>query len=397
MTERQATCPVCGAGGAAVFFELAQTPVNVCVQWATREEALGCARGDIRLAFCEQCGFVWNEAFDAGLLDYSQAYENSLFCSEVYEDYTRQLLRRLIDTYGLDGKTMIDIGCGKGDFLYMFCELSGGRGIGFDTSYEAVADDRGSGERVEIIRDFYSEAYKDYQADVVCSRYVFEHIEDPGQFLRAIRSAIGERGDTVVYFEVPNVSLILRELCIWDIIYEHCCYFGASALGESFERNGFEVLDVYEGYGGQFLAIEARVEADGSGSGKQERGQGCGGELERMRQEVGQFRAEYEQLLARWRERLADLAARGKRAVLWGAGSKGVGLLNALGVTEQIRYIVDINPRKDGKYVAGTGQQIVGPAFLRQERPDVIILANPIYYKEVAGMVGELGLEPEFI
>ena len=395
MTERRVSCPVCQAGGGEVFFELKQTPVNVCVQWPTREEALRCARGDIRLAFCGQCGFVWNEAFDAGLLDYSQAYENSLFCSELYEQYTRQLLGRLIDRYALVGKTMIDIGCGKGDFLYMFCELSGGRGIGFDTSYEEVADDHGLGERVEIIRDFYSEAYKDYQADVVASRYVFEHIEEPGRFLETVRSAIGQRRRAVVYFEVPNVSLILRELCIWDIIYEHCSYFGASALREVFERHGFEVLDVYEGYGGQFLAIEARVKEGRTA--EVTTGQGRQGELERMRGEVERFREQYEQLLALWRGRLAGWAAKGKRAVLWGAGSKGVGLLNALGVTEQIKYIVDINPRKAGKYVAGTGQRIVGPEFLREERPDVIILPNPIYREEIAARVSELGLQAEFI
>jgi len=33
--------------------------------------------------------------------------------------------------------------------------------------------------------------------------------------------------------------------------------------------------------------------------------------------------------------------------------------------------VVDINPFREGKYMAGTGQEIVSPAFLKRYKPDL--------------------------
>jgi SAM-dependent methyltransferase len=381
-------CPVCDSDNTSIFFCLDDMPINVCIQWPSRSQALGCPKGGIKLAFCGDCGFVWNTAFDAGLVDYSVAYENSLFFSALYQEYTDNLIDRLINRYGLRNKDVIDIGCGKGEFLVLFCQRGDNHGVGFDTSYQGNGDGNDS---VKIIRDFYCDKYSHYKADLICSRYVFEHIERPKAFLKMVRGAIG-RCRSVVYFEVPNVSLILRDLSVWDIIYEHCCYFCLSSLERVFSMCGFDVLDIYEGYQGQFLGIEA---IPGNGwtrpLGRYKKNlQEIGGEVESF---VGNNRRQIES----WQRKLKNIAAMDKRAVLWGAGAKGVSFFNMLGITDQIRYVVDINPRKQGKYVPGTGQQIVAPEFLREYRPEVLILANTVYKSEIQKTVKALGINPEFM
>jgi hypothetical protein len=80
--------------------------------------------------------------------------------------------------------------------------------------------------------------------------------------------------------------------------------------------------------------------------------------------------------------------------VVWGGGSKGVTFLNMLKAQHQIEYVVDLNPRKQGKYVAGTGQKIVPPEFLWEYRPDIVIVMNPIYENEIRQMLNELAIEP---
>ena len=52
---------------------------------------------------------------------------------------------------------------------------------------------------------------------------------------------------------------------------------------------------------------------------------------------------------------------------------------------------MDINPRKQGMYVAGTGQQIVPPEFLKYYQPDVVIVMNPIYESEIRQIIEGLG------
>jgi FlaA1/EpsC-like NDP-sugar epimerase len=101
--------------------------------------------------------------------------------------------------------------------------------------------------------------------------------------------------------------------------------------------------------------------------------------------------------LAEWRRKLGQLREQGRSAVVWGAGSKGVTFLNAVQAGDLIHYVVDLNPRKHGRFIAGAGQEIVPPHFLKGRPVDVIILMNPVYEKEVRELVSSLDLHPEFL
>ncbi len=383
-------CRVCGGGGLEVFFELPQVPTHCNVLWPTREEALQAPRGDIRLAFCPACGHVYNVAFDPALMSYSQAYENSLHFSPRFQRYAEGLAARLVERYDLRGKDIVEIGSGKGDFLRMLCEQGGNRGVGFDPSHDPDLLQDAPPEGLRFVQDFYSARYADYQADLICSRHVLEHIEQPRAFIQDVRRAVGDRPHTAVYFEVPNVLYTLRDMGIWDVIYEHCSYFSASSLGRLFTACGFDVLCLEEAYGGQFLGIEA-VPAQAE-AGTQ---QAPGNDLREMARDVAAFAKNYRGKVSLWRRRLSQIGGAGRRAVIWGAGSKGVTFLNTLQAGDTVTHVVDINPRKQGRYVAGTGQRIVPPEFLRSERPDVVLVMNPLYLDEIRQTLAALGLTPE--
>ena len=81
--------------------------------------------------------------------------------------------------------------------------------------------------------------------------------------------------------------------------------------------------------------------------------------------------------------------------MLWGSGSKAVSYLTTLGITDEIEYVVDINPHKRGKFLAGTGHEIVLPEFLVEYRPDAVIVMNPIYGDEIRKGLERLGLHPD--
>jgi hypothetical protein len=81
--------------------------------------------------------------------------------------------------------------------------------------------------------------------------------------------------------------------------------------------------------------------------------------------------------------------------VLWGAGSKGVAFLTTLDIRHEIEYAVDINPHKHGTFMAGTGQQIVAPEFLKGYRPDIVIVMNPIYCNEIQRELDRMGIGVE--
>ena len=381
-------CPLSGARDTRAFFHVAEMPAHVGIQWPDRNAALQCPKGEIALYFSAESGHIFNAAFDPALMEYSQAYDNSLHYSPRFDAYTREVVERLITRYDLRDKQIVEIGCGKGDFLMMLATAGNNRGIGFDPSYEEREIPPSIAERVTFVQDFYSEAYAHHAADLVCSRYVFEHIPTPIPFLQSVRRTIGDCKEIVVYFEVPNVAFILEDLSVWDIIYEHCAYFSAMSLAYAFARCDFRVCDVVAGYDGQFLGIEAVPVAPGSPV-----------DVTRwenadvLREQVEAYEANFRQTISAWEDRLARMAARGQKGVLWGAGAKAVGFLNMLKIYDQIEYVVDINPNKQGKFMAGTGQQIVAPEFLTTLAPDVVVVMNPIYKDEIKHMLTELGVD----
>jgi SAM-dependent methyltransferase len=362
-------------------------PIHCNLLWSSREGALGAPRGDLRLGFCQECGHIFNLAFSPELMEYTQAYENSLHFSSRFQSYAESLAARLIGRYDLHNKDVIDIGCGKGDFLAMLCERGQNRGVGFDPSYVPDNMDPTAAGRMTIIRDFYSARYAGYKADLISCRHVLEHIQSPHDFVENVRSAIGDRRKTAVFFEVPNVMFTLKDMGIWDLIYEHCSYFSRSSLSRLFMRSGFTICEQTELYEGQFLGIDAVQEG-----GQNTQPVQLKDSLAEMATAAGAFANKYREKVKVWKENLERMAAAGQRGVVWGGGSKGVTFLNTLKPGSQVMYMVDINPRKQGMFVAGTGQEIVSPEFLRERKPDFVIIMNPIYETEIQGTLDKLGI-----
>lgn len=90
---------------------------------------------------------------------------------------------------------------------------------------------------------------------------------------------------------------------------------------------------------------------------------------------------------------MAQFRAENRRVVVWGAGSKGVSFLNALPTQKVISYIVDINPRKIGRFVPGSAQEVVHPDFLNSYQPDQILVMNANYLAEIEAYARNLGLK----
>ena len=383
-------CPVCRSLNCYTFLELDNIPVHCNLIWKTREDALNAPRERINLSFCANCTHVFNSDFSPDLMKYDESYENSLHFSMRFQEYANWLADQLIERRNLRNKTVVEIGCGKGDFLRLLCEKGNNNCIGFDKSYEEENEGIGSGN-IKFIKDFYSEKYSQYKPDFIVCRHVLEHIHDPGNFLNTIRQTIGDSYDTVVFFEVPNMLWTLRDLSIWDIIYEHYSYFSSISLTQLFLRCGFKIHAIYETYQNQFICIEASPDKDLARNIPFEIV--TSGEIKKY---VDMFAERLDKKVVEWKSRLEKNKQRGQKVVLWGAGSKGVTFLNILRV-ENVEYIVDINPRKQGMYVPGSGQKIVSPSFLKDYRPDLVIVMNPVYLNEIKTDISTMGLRTRVV
>ncbi len=391
--DYSSTCPACGSKGMLIFYEAMNVPVHSVLLMPTREEALSYPKGNIRLGFCGACGFISNTAFDATLHEYSSRYEETQGFSSTFNRFHRALAQRLIDKYNLQNKDIIEIGCGKGEFLMMLCEMGNNRGVGVDPAYVSERNSSPAKDRVTFIKDLYSEKYAYLKGDFIACKMTLEHIHPTFEFVSMVRRSIGEKTDATIFFQIPNVTYVLRDLAFWDIYYEHCSYFSKGSLARLFRKSSFDVLSLSTEYDDQYITIEAKPS-----NGMNDKTLSEENDLEELRSLVQHFIKHYPERLQVWSDMLKRIVDGRKKAVIWGAGSKGVAFLTKLNVTTDIMpYAVDINPYKRGTFMAGTGQEIVAPDFLQTYTPDLVIAMNPIYKNEIQNDLNTLGVRTELV
>ena len=383
-------CPVCGETDTSSILELRDIPVFCNVQLESRSEALSQPTGDMVFTSCIHCGHFFNAAFDESLLSYDTSYENSLHFSPTFNQFAAGLVERLVKQYALHNKRVLDIGCGKGDFLGMLCDAGANHGFGFDLSVEAdraVHPENGS---VQYFKEYFSDRHADLQPDLVTCRHVLEHIYDPATFLRNLEGSLQSSQSCAVYFEVPNAFFTIRDLGIWDLIYEHCQYFTPNSFAHAFVRADFEVQSVYECFGQQFLGLDGQLKGG-------QVAESCLDQTEMgpgLTASIATFGDRFRQSTRDWHDRVASLSG---EVVIWGGGSKGVTFLNMLELGDEISCVVDINPHKQGKFIPVTGHELVSPEQLADIRPDHILLMNPLYAAEVGKSIEQLEINVNLI
>ena len=383
------TCPVCEHPGAVEVLDL-PTPVPVLANrlYGDAGSARSAPVGHTRLVLCRECGHVWNAAFEPDLVHYDEGYENSLHHSGVFTAFADRLAARLVERFDLRGRTLVEIGSGQGDFLRQLCRLGGNRGIGYDPSYAGTGETDDGVSQVSFVPSLFPTEGTGLDADFVYARHVLEHLGDPRGVLSAVRRSLGDR-DCGVYVEVPDGGHLLAAPALWDLVYEHPAHFTATSLTRLLTEAGFGVLAVDTDFGGQFLS------ADGGTRPTDEARPRPGGDL---LEDASSFAGRVDAAVSSWDTFLGAARDRGRRVVVWGAGSKGATFLNIVpAAREAVAAIVDVNPRKHGRFVPGSGHEVAAPVAVRDLAADLVLVMNPLYADEVGHIVSGLGCEADVV
>jgi len=241
-----------------IFYEAKNIPVHSCMMLENQQQAVDFPTRDLALGFCSKCGFISNVMFDVTVQNYAEGYEEQQSFSPRFREFQSDLINGLIERYDLRNKDVVEIGCGKGDFLVELCEAGDNRGVGIDPTCDPKRmEGRGKG-RVRFLAELYSEQHEELPCDFLCCRHTLEHIHLTADFIQSVRKVVVDRKEMVVFFEVPAIERVLSEDAFWDIYYEHCSYYSLGSLARVFRANRFDVIELEMDFDDQYLLIVVR-------------------------------------------------------------------------------------------------------------------------------------------
>ena len=238
-------CPVCGA----LEFQPVSTPGN-----PIGEPIFGPYLDQFGVCRC-RCGLEFtNPRPSTQLLESfygSRIYDCHKMNRSASADRNAQALLDFIARNGAysANKRLLDFGCGGGYFL-AHAVRAGWSATGFDVGDAAIETCRAN--NLEITSQFSD--LEPASFDVVVLNHVFEHIEEPADLLRSLRTLLGPYGELVIV--VPNVrsararlSLpILSRKCGFDERHRafpiHLWYFSPSTIANLLRTAGFEPVVV---------------------------------------------------------------------------------------------------------------------------------------------------------
>lgn len=320
--------------------------------------------GNVALRRNDKTGLIENAAFDQQQIQYDADYQNNQALSASFEAHMQSVIEIVKARYPA-GARIVEVGCGKGDFLE-FLQAEGRYDVrGYDGAYE--------GTNPSIEKRFLTSADK-LEADLVVLRHVLEHIQRPHEFL-SLLAGIFDGAD--IYIEVPDFSWIEDNQAFFDITYEHVNYFTPDSLASLFDSTDQQGLL----FGDQYQFAIGRLDAVAHA----EFARAYDTEANWAALSFADVFPDFERMIDEIETASADSGI-----YVWGAATKGVMFCHHLkrlrpATFERIKAAVDINPKKAGRFMPSVQLPILDVDSLCSQASgaELVIIMNPNYQHEI--------------
>ena len=312
------------------------------------------------LCQCMGCGLV---QFDCEPVDYYRDVIRAGGFSKTMVELRRYQYKHLIDSYHLEGKKFIEVGCGQGEFLKVLSEFPVEvHGIEHDPHLVELARAQGL-DVTEGFTETEDTRFAGGLYDVFLSFNFLEHQPDPSTMLQAIYRNLED--DAMGLITVPSFEYIMDHNSYYELIRDHLAYYTFETLTPLLERNGFQVEEC-EVINRDTLSVIVR---------------------KRPQIDTENLLECYVNLKREMETYMKYLDAWDKKVAIWGASHQGFTLAATTKLGERARYIIDSAPFKQGKFAPASHLPIVGPDHFHEHPVDAIIITAPGYTDEIAASI----------
>lgn len=335
----------------------------------------------LRVAVCEKCWLAQAEVYSRSAEIFSEDYAYFSSFSNDWLEHARRLCEQMTHRLNIGDKSfVVEIGSNDGYLLRNFV-AAGVRVLGIEPTASTASAARLLG--IPTLEKFFDAEVADEvvikhgTANLIVAINVFAHVPYPLEVLKGVRHLLSLDG--VFSVEFPHIMTLI-ESCEFDTIYhEHFSYFSFTTVEQMMRDSGLVAVEVEElpTHGGSLRVTAMRndsktAEVHSSVRAFLEK------ELEvgvRTRSYYESFQSEAVRVKNEFLNFLINQQDGGKVVVGYGAAAKGNTLLNFAGVKEDLmRFVVDKNPNKVGKFMPGSRIPIVSEEVLREVKPDVVVI-----------------------
>jgi SAM-dependent methyltransferase len=311
---------------------------------------------DLNVYQCAACGLV--QISNEPVHYYKEVLRAAAFSEEMRQFRLGQF-GAFVQKYALQEKKLIEIGCGRGEYLSLFQE-SGVKAFGVEYADDSVRYCVEHGLQVSqgfVDSPDYSLEHGPFDAFAVLN--FLEHWPDPNASLSGIARNLSENAIGLV--EVPSFDMMLRKNLFSEFISDHILYFTQDTLETLLRLNGFEIIECSEIWYGYIISAVVRKRSISDVS-------AFDTTRNHLKSEIDNF----------------IQAHKSNGVAIWGAGHQALATIALLGLAEEIKYVVDSAPFKQNKFTPASHIPIVPPERLNTDPVGAIIVMAASYSDEVA-------------
>lgn len=314
----------------------------------------------LNLCQCPKCGLV---QFDCKPVSYYRDVIRSGGYSSTMHDLRYSQYKHLIETYHLEGKKFIEVGCGQGEFLSVLNEFPVKT---YGIEHKATLVELAKSKGLNVVQGFVESGECKIQGapfDVFLSFNFLEHQPNPNEMLEGIYNNLTDDGMGLI--TVPSLEYILEHDGYYELIRDHLSYYSFETLRFLLEKNGFQVLEQQIVNRDTIAMIVSK----------------------RKKVNISNLIDSYSYIKEETLNYIISQLNIGRRVGIWGASHQGFTLAATADLGEKVTYIIDSAPFKQGKFAPTSHIPIISPDDAVKDPVDTIIIIAPGYTNEIASII----------
>jgi len=368
-------CPITGNTNKIKYFSLGEIPLvnNLCL---TKEESLTATTFPLNVNYYPSSGqSSLDFAVDSNLL-----FSNYLFKSQVnipYHTHCKTMFQYIQNYVNVqDGINIADIGGNDGTLLEMFKNTTNKKlnllNIDPSQNLTKLCLEKGIPVNVNFFNYEVSLTIKN-KFEVITSTNVFQHLKDINSFAKGIEHLLSDNG--IWLLEFPYWIHNMETNQFDQIYHEHMYYHSVTPIKMLMEKHNLKIVNITKQnmHGGSLRLIITKKNSNFNSDNT----------VEEFLTHEKKYNLEY---YLNWGNNvyshiksssdfIKSIKKENKTIFGFGAAAKGCIYLNAMGIDyTHIDYVIDDTDIKQGKFIPGTGIQIVSKEILKEKTPDYILI-----------------------